>query len=101
SISSATCAIGRSVSSTKAAASRRYSGVYLFRLLMTTTLPQASTTRHLRRQHQEGKPTFVQRHLVDAQVLRDLRDGDAVLTGTGHTHDIVAELVGVGSRHGA
>src|SRR5699024_2285210 len=56
SISSATCAIGRSVSSTRAAASRRYSGVYLFRFAITTTLPQVSTTRHLRRQHQEGKP---------------------------------------------
>src|SRR5699024_11829375 len=28
---------------------------------------------------------FVQRHLVDAEALRDLRDGDAVLTRTGRT----------------
>ena len=26
---------------------------------MATTIPQASTTRYLRRQHQEGKPTHV------------------------------------------
>lgn len=44
---------------------------------------------------------FVQRLLVDAEVLRGLRDGDAVLTGPSHTHDIVAELLGVGSGHGA
>src|SRR5690625_2059773 len=44
-LSSATCAIGRSVSSTSAAASRRYSGVYLFRFTIRTTLPQVSTTR--------------------------------------------------------
>src|SRR5699024_3505063 len=58
-ISSATCAIGRSVSSTSAAASRRYSGVYLFRFTIRTTLPQVSTTRELRCQHQEGKPSVV------------------------------------------
>src|SRR5699024_584296 len=63
-ISSATCAIGRSVSSTRAAASRRYSGVYLFRFAITTTLPQVSTTRHLRRQHQEGKPIGLLRRRV-------------------------------------
>src|SRR5699024_5672263 len=44
---------------------------------------------------------FVERHLVDAEVLRDLRDGDAVLTGPGHSHDVFAELLGVGSGHGA
>src|SRR5699024_1968444 len=44
---------------------------------------------------------FVQRHLVNAEVLRDLRDRDAVLTGPGHSHDVFAELLGVGSGHGA
>src|SRR5699024_377953 len=44
---------------------------------------------------------FVQRHLVNAEVLRDLRDGDAVLSGAGHSHDVFAELLGVGSGHGA
>src|SRR5699024_7514411 len=39
---------------------------------------------------------FVERHLVDAKVLRDLRDGDAVLTGPGHSHDVFAELLRVG-----
>src|SRR5699024_2736373 len=44
---------------------------------------------------------FVERHLVDAEALRDLRDRDAVLTGPGHSHDVFAELLGVGSGHGA
>src|SRR5699024_1865406 len=44
---------------------------------------------------------FVQRHLVDAEVLRDLRDRDAVLAGPGHSHDTFAELLGVGSGHDA
>src|SRR5690625_4513530 len=43
----------------------------------------------------------MERHFVDAEVLRDLRDGDAVLTGPGHSHDVFAELLGVGSGHGA
>src|SRR5699024_8629663 len=40
-------------------------------------------------------------HLVDTEVLRDLRESDAVFTGPSHAHDIVAELLGVGSGHGA
>src|SRR5699024_6876856 len=44
---------------------------------------------------------LMERHFVDAEVLRDLRDGDAVLTGPGHSHDVFAELLGVGSGHGA
>src|SRR5699024_8544753 len=44
---------------------------------------------------------LMERHFVDAEVLRDLRDGDAVLTGAGHSHDVFAELLGIGSRHGA
>src|SRR5699024_2680219 len=44
---------------------------------------------------------FVERHLVDAEVLRDLRERDGVLTGPGHSHDILTELLRVGSGHGA
>src|SRR5699024_1549872 len=44
---------------------------------------------------------FVERHLVDAEVLRDLRDRDAVLARPGHSHDVFAELLRVGSGHGA
>src|SRR5690625_5501450 len=43
----------------------------------------------------------MERHFVAPGVLRDLRDGDAVLTGPGHSHDVFAELLGIGSRHGA
>src|SRR5699024_2641911 len=49
-------ALPLSVSSTNAAASRRYSGVYFLRFAITTTLPQVNVTRYLRRQQQEGKP---------------------------------------------
>lgn len=44
---------------------------------------------------------IMERHLVDAEVLRDLRESDTVLTGPGHTHDIVAELLRIGGGHGA
>src|SRR5699024_1105166 len=44
---------------------------------------------------------LMERHFVDAEVLRDLRDDDAVLTGPGHSHDVFAELLGGGSGHGA
>src|SRR5699024_12623182 len=44
---------------------------------------------------------FVERHLVDAEVLRDLRDRDAVRTAPGHSHGVFAELLRVGSGHGA
>lgn len=47
SISSATCTSGRTVFSTRAAASQHYSGVYLFRFAITTTLSEVSMTRHL------------------------------------------------------
>ena len=43
----------------------------------------------------------MERHLFDAEVLRDLRESDTVFTGPGHTHDIVAELLRVGGGHGA
>src|SRR5690625_7077142 len=43
----------------------------------------------------------MERHFVDAEALRDLRESDAVLTGPGHSHDVLAELLGVGSGHGA
>ena len=39
----------------------------------------------------------MERHLVDTEILRDLRDGDAVLTGPGHTHDVLAKLSGLGA----
>ena len=38
---------------------------------------------------------------MDAEVLRDLRESDVVLTGPGHSHNILAELLRVGSGHGA
>src|SRR5699024_899494 len=44
---------------------------------------------------------FVERHLVDAEALRDLRESDAVLTGPGHSHDVFGELLGEGRGHGA
>ncbi len=43
----------------------------------------------------------MERHLVDTEVLRDLRESDPVLTGPGHAHDVLAELSGVGSGHDA
>ena len=44
---------------------------------------------------------FMERHLVDTDILRDLRDRDAVLARAGHTHDVVAELSGAGSGRSA
>ena len=43
----------------------------------------------------------MERHLVDTEILRDLRDGDAVLTGPAHTHDVLAKLSGLGGGHDA
>ena len=43
----------------------------------------------------------MERHLVDSEVLRDLRERDAVLTGPGHPYDVIAELSRVGSGHRA
>ena len=43
---------------------------------------------------------FAQRHLVDAEVLDDLSEGDARFTGTRDTHDVVTELLRAGLGHG-
>src|SRR5699024_5268716 len=43
----------------------------------------------------------MQGHLVDTEVLGDLRDRDPVFTRPGHAHDIVAELLRIGGGHGA
>ena len=43
---------------------------------------------------------FAQRHLVDAEVLGDLSEGDARFTGARDTHDVVTELLRVGLGHG-
>lgn len=37
---------------------------------------------------------------MDAEVLGHLHQRDTVFTGPGHSHNIVAELLGIGSRHG-
>ncbi|OLT52773.1 hypothetical protein BJF89_04760 [Corynebacterium sp. CNJ-954] len=40
-------------------------------------------------------------HDADAEVLRDLRDGGAVLAGPSHAYDVFVEPLGVEGRHGA